>query len=199
MRSFAVSLILLFSSYSLLKAEPGNPGKLIAAAAKSQIGKTLHYDPAYVRLAYPGGDVPIERGVCSDVVIRAFRQIEIDLQVKVHEDMKRAFDRYPKVWGLSHPDKNIDHRRVLNLTTYFSRAGFSLPLSKDAAQYLPGDIVAWRLDNGLPHIGIVADQMNSKKTAYMVVHNIGAGTRLEDVLFEYKIIGHFRYRPPKER
>jgi len=164
--------------------------KLIQGALQ-QIGKTLIYDPAYVRLDYPGGDIPLVRGVCTDVVVRAFRHTGIDLQVKVHEDMRKAFKRYPQNWGLKRPDKNIDHRRVPNLRTYFKRQGKSLPVTQNASHYQPGDVVTWRLDNNLVHIGIVSNQKRNGR--FLIIHNIGAGTVLEDVLFEFDITGHYRF------
>ncbi len=161
--------------------------------AMAQIGVTLHYDPAYRRIAYPGGDVPLERGVCADVLIRAYRHLGIDLQLLVHEDMEAHFALYPKHWGLTHPDANIDHRRVLNLATFFRRHGTVLPVSSAPGDYRAGDIVTWLLPGGLPHIGIVADQRQDERP--LVIHTIGAGTRLEDVLFAFAITGHYRYLP----
>jgi uncharacterized protein YijF (DUF1287 family) len=161
------------------------------ASARSQIGVTTGYDGTYRKLAYPGGDVPRETGVCCDVVIRALREQKMDLQQLVHEDMRRSFNAYPKNWGLKQPDSNIDHRRVPNLTCFFRRMGWALDSSTVPADYLPGDIVAWKLANGLPHIGIVSD----KKTPAghpLVIHNIGSGTQEEDVLFRFTITGHFR-------
>jgi uncharacterized protein len=163
---------------------------LIASAAMAQVGVTRHYDPSYVQLTYPGGDIPVERGVCADVVVRAFRRIGVDLQVAVHEDMKKAFRAYPQLWGLYRPDANIDHRRVPNLMTFFERTGKSIRLH---ASYEPGDVVAWKLPNGLYHIGIVSPIRNSSHTEYPVVHNIGYGTQNEDVLREFEIIGHYRW------
>lgn len=160
----------------------------IADAARAQVGVTRTYDPSYVRLAYPNGDVPLERGVCSDVVIRAFRANGVDLQVAVHEDMRRNFAKYPQMWGLRGPDRNIDHRRVPNLMKFFDRSGKSLPLD---GEYKPGDVVAWRLDNGLHHIGVVSDVRAGGE--YKVVHNIGLGAQNEDVLRAWKIIGHYRW------
>lgn len=158
---------------------------------------TLHevvYDPAYVKLDYPGGDVPADRGVCSDVVIRAYRVLNIDLQKDVHEDMAANFKLYPKKWGLKKTDTNIDHRRVANLMVFFTRKGKSLPVSDRAADYTPGDIVAWDLNgNGLLHIGIVTYDKSEDGKRNKIVHNIGAGHRNEDVLFSWKIIGHYRY------
>ena len=150
------------------------------------------YDGSYRRIPYPGGDVPGNTGVCTDVVIRAYRQIGIDLQVKVHEDMRRAFRSYPTTWGMRGPDTNIDHRRVPNLQTFFRRAGAELPRSKDASRYQPGDVVSWMLPGNLPHIGIVIDR-RSPTGVPLVVHNIGRGPEIEDILFRYRITGHYRY------
>ncbi len=163
------------------------------AAAKSQIGQTTLYDPAYTSLKYPGGDVPTERGVCTDVVIRAYRAIGIDLQVLVYEDMKASFSSYPRT-GLSKPDSNIDHRRVKNLSTFFTRQGSAVPITQDPADYLPGDVVMWNV-SGLAHTGLVSDDLVPGTTRHFVVHNIGDGTQTEDILFEFPITGHFRYFP----
>ena len=170
----------------------GETGRMLAAA-HAQIGVTVRYAPAYVRLDYPGGDVAVDRGVCSDVLIRAMRAVGVDLQVDVHRDMRAHFSDYPRHWGLTRPDANIDHRRVPNLERYFERSGKSLPLSRDPADFEPGDFVSWRLDGGQPHIGIVSDQRSADGLRPLIVHNIGAGTQLEDVLFEWKMSGHFRY------
>ena len=170
----------------------GETGRMLAAA-HAQIGVTVRYAPAYVRLDYPGGDVAADRGVCSDVLIRAMRAVGVDLQVDVHRDMRAHFSDYPRHWGLTRPDANIDHRRVPNLERYFERSGKSLPLSRDPADFEPGDFVSWRLDGGQPHIGIVSDQRSADGLRPLIVHNIGAGTQLEDVLFEWKMSGHFRY------
>lgn len=136
--------------------------------------------------------MPAYRGVCTDVVIRAYRKMGIDLQKEVHEDMKNNFDKYPKIWGLKSPDKNIDHRRVPNLMTFFDRKGMKLPISTKANNYKPGDIVCWRLKNGMTHIGIVANKKSNDGKRYQIIHNIGAGQVLEDCLFDFKIIGHYR-------
>jgi hypothetical protein len=156
------------------------------------------YDPAYVRLAYPGGDVAPDRGVCADVVVRVFRSaLGVDLQRLVHEDMTAAFAAYPRHWGLSRPDRNIDHRRVPNLETFLKRQGAALAVTDDPAGYRPGDIVAWNLrgrSGFLPHIGIVTDRIGAAGRP-QVVHNIGAGPRLEDVLFAWPITGHYRWLP----
>lgn len=167
------------------------PAAALVKAARAQVGVTTSYVADYVVLTYPGGDVPMDRGVCSDVVIRAFRKLEIDLQKEVHEDMKRAFSTYPKTWGLKTTDRNIDHRRVLNLAHFFQRKGKSLPITDKPEDYLPGDIVAWRLPNNLPHIGIVAEA--GADGIPRIIHNIGAGAREEDGLFTYRVIGHYRW------
>jgi uncharacterized protein len=168
----------------------------VVEGARRQVGKTLSYDPAYRRIAYPNGDVPIATGVCTDVVIRAYRHAGVDLQVLVHEDMKRNFGAYPKSWGLRRPDTNIDHRRVPNLATFFKRQGAALPVTKRAGDYKPGDIVTWKLASGVPHIGIVTGRARGSTR---VVHNIGSGAREEDVLFAYELTGHFRWSPQTRR
>jgi len=164
---------------------------LEAAIAQSKV--TTGYDPAWVKIKYPNGDVPPETGVCSDVVVRAFRKAGIDLQKEVHEDMQRAWAEYPKRWGARGTDTNIDHRRVLNLMTYFDREGKSLTVTSDRAKYLPGDVVAWELSEGIEHIGILTNLSSESNQNYLIVHNIGAGARIEDVLLSWKIIGHYRY------
>jgi|SRR5688572_16423709 len=166
----------------------------IVTAARAQVGVTLRYDPSYRKLKYPNGDLPMERGVCTDVVVRALRTARaMDLQKLVHEDLAANWDAYPhqRRWNLDKPDPNIDHRRVPNLMTWFRRAGHALEPSRDAANYLPGDIVAWDLGRGILHIGIVSDQKTADRTP-LVVHNIGAGAREEDILFRYTIIGQYR-------
>ena len=161
--------------------------------AVEQSKVTTGYDPSYVKLDYPNGDVSSDTGVCSDVVVRAFRKAGIDLQKEVHEDMKLAWDEYPRKWGAKGTDSNIDHRRVLNLTTYFDRQGKSLAVSNNRDDYLPGDIVAWELSDGVEHIGILTNLSSDSDNHYLIVHNIGAGARIEDVLLAWKIIGHYRY------
>ncbi len=194
MSSFVRAIIIFLAVLTQAPANAEEFGPQLSAAA---IGRTHHrvvYDPAYVRLSYPNGDVAADRGVCADVIIRALLTLNIDLQELVHEDMKLAFSAYPDHWGLTRPDANIDHRRVPNLEAFFTRAGMRLPASDDPADYLPGDIVAWNLkgDAGwLPHIGVVTDRV-SLSGRPMVVHNIGAGPKLEDVLFEWKMTGHYR-------
>ena len=168
-------------------------GPRVAQAAREQIGVTTLYDPAYVVLDYPGGDVPLERGVCCDVVVRAFRKVGLDLQKLVHQDMKGHFSKYPKLWGLPRPDRNIDHRRVPNLQKFFERQGRSLPLGQGKADFRSGDVVAWRLPNNLCHIGVVSDGIVAGSARPLIVHNIGAGAREEDVLHSWTIIGHYRW------
>jgi uncharacterized protein len=163
-------------------------------AARSQIGKTLIYDPSYVKLDYPNGDIDIGRGVCTDVVIRAYRALGLDLQKLVHEDMRDHWRLYPKLWRLKAPDRNIDHRRVPNLATYFKRFGQSFKITNDASNYLAGDVVTWRLASGVPHIGVVSNNIGAKGTP-KVIHNIGLGTQEDDVLFEFVLTGHYRWLP----
>jgi uncharacterized protein YijF (DUF1287 family) len=167
--------------------------QLLANAAEKQTLAPVTYDPSYERLAYPAGDVPADRGVCADVIVRAYRTLGIDLQVLVHEDMKTDFDSYPKNWGLNRPDANIDHRRVLNLRQFFKRQNASLDVSQSAVDYLPGDVVSWNLSDGRPHIGLVSNAKSQSSDCYLVVHNIGQGTVLEDVLFAWTITGRYRY------
>lgn len=166
----------------------------LSGAALEIVNPNIIYDPAYTRIPYPNGDVAAGKGVCTDVVIRAYRKLGIDLQKEVHEDMKANFSIYPKNWGLKRTDRNIDHRRVPNLMTFFSRKGTSLSLSTKAEDYRPGDIVCWRLSNGMTHIGIVVSEKAPSSNRYKVVHNIGAGQVVEDCLFNFKIIGHYRYK-----
>jgi len=161
--------------------------------AVEQSKVTTGYDPSYVKLSYLNGDVPAETGVCSDVVVRAFRKAGVDLQKEVHEDMKLAWAEYPKRWGARGTDTNIDHRRVLNLNTFFTRQKKSLPISANRNDYLPGDVVAWELSEGVEHIGIMTDHWSVPEEHCLVIHNIGAGARMEDVLFTWKIIGHYRF------
>lgn len=166
--------------------------KQVVDSAIEQIGQTFEYDPSYEKLGYPNGDVPVERGVCADVVVRGFRKAGVDLQKEVHEDMSRHFNAYPKKWGATKPDSSIDHRRVANLMTYFERQAKSVPITNAPSDYLPGDVVAWELDTHLLHIGIVTDARFKGMRNYLIVHNIGAGARIEDVLMSWKIIGHYR-------
>ena len=183
---------LLAMGVALAAQAPPSIADRLVEAAVAQTGARVTYDGSYRRIAYPGGDVPESIGVCTDVVIRAYRRAGIDLQVKVHEDMKGAFRAYPQSWGMSGPDPNIDHRRVPNLQTFFRRAGAQLPVVRDAAAYRAGDLVTWMLPRSLPHIGIVTAQRSSTGTPLMV-HNIGRGPEVEDMLFTYPITGHYRY------
>jgi uncharacterized protein YijF (DUF1287 family) len=176
-----------------LPADASPQLKQMIEGAAEQAGVTVNYDPAYVAIGYPNGDVPIETGVCSDIVVRAFRKAGVDLQKEVHEDIVRAWSVYPKAWGAARPDTNIDHRRVLNLMKYFERKGKSLPISDRRDDYKPGDIVSWNLTSGVPHIGIVVNRWSDESSGYLIAHNIGAGARIEDVLFNWKITGHYRY------
>lgn len=185
----------LFLVPALIQTAPDATSALrLVEAARAQVGVTLSYDSTYVRLAYPGGDVPLDRGVCTDVVVRAYRKLGADLQRLVHEDMKRAWSAYPNPWRMKTTDRNIDHRRVPNLATFFKRHGESIPALRDPKSFLPGDIVTWRLASGVPHIGIVSDRQSAAGVP-LALHNIGAGTQEEDVLFAYVLTGHYRYRP----
>jgi uncharacterized protein YijF (DUF1287 family) len=163
----------------------------LITSARAQIGVTVSYDAAYRVLEYPGGDVPKETGVCTDVVVRALREQSFDLQKEMHEDMKREFSAYPRRWGLKKPDRNIDHRRVPNMMTYFRRQGWSVPVTKKAEDYAAGDLVTWDLGGDLPHIGIISDRRTPEGVP-LVIHNIGRGTQEEDILFSYTITGHYR-------
>lgn len=160
-------------------------------AAHEQTRHRVVYDGAYTRIPYPMGDVPVDRGVCTDVVIRAYRAIGTDLQQRVHEDMQAHFGLYPKAWGLTHTDSNIDHRRVPNLRVFLSRFGKSLPVKRADGDYAPGDLVTYNLPGNLPHIAIVSDAIGAGQ--HQVIHNIGAGPQQEDSLFDYVITGHYRY------
>lgn len=168
-------------------------GLLLSEAALSLTHDVVQYDPAYFKIPYPNGDVPSNKGVCTDVVIRAYRKVGIDLQQAVHEDMKRYFSLYPKIWGLKKTDTNIDHRRVPNLMVFFSRHGQVKPLSQQPEDYLPGDIVTWVLDGSQTHIGLVVNRKSADGKRYLVVHNIGSGQVLADCLFDYKMTGHYTY------
>lgn len=181
---------------------PTHPVSAWAAAlihsARAQIGVTLVYNGAYQKLDFPNGDIPRGMGVCTDVVIRALRDAHgLDLQQLVNRDMKANFSAYPKIWGLTRTDRNIDHRRVPNLQTYFKRHGAALSVTDVATNYRPGDLVSWMLPGNLPHIGIVTSEMNADASRPLIVHNIGWGTRVDDILFTYDITGHYRIDPAK--
>jgi uncharacterized protein len=172
----------------------------LVAAAIERTSHTVRYDPAYVRIPYPNGDVPAGTGVCTDEIIRSYRAVGIDLQKEVDEDILRAPSAYPlKSFGVSHPDTNIDHRRVPNLMVFFARSGEKLAITANAHDYSPGDLVAWNLGANVTHIGIVVDRRSAGSGRYMIVHNIGRGPQMEDVLFDWKIIGHYRYFGPPAR
>lgn len=182
-----VCFSLIFSTFSYAIS-----ANQLVKDARSQIGQTLTYDPAYTRLSYPMGDVPIQKGVCTDVVIRALRKQNIDLQKVIHEDMKRNFKAYPQLWGLKNTDRNIDHRRVPNIAKYMTRQGYSVQKSPfKTALFKAGDIVTWDLGRGLVHIGIVSDRKSISQVP-LIIHNIGRGTQEEDILLQYKITGHYR-------
>lgn len=168
----------------------------LADSALSLTQQHVVYDPSYFRIKYPGGDIPEGKGVCTDVIIRAYRKMGIDLQKEVHEDMSANFNKYPSFWGLSRPDRNIDHRRVPNLMVFFKRNGELLRVTSAPSDYLPGDIVCWDLGGGIPHIGMVSRIRPEDGNRFLIVHNIGAGQVVEDVLFSYRITGHFRYGGP---
>jgi uncharacterized protein len=189
-----ICLLLISSSASLAEELPPDLRRVIQNAHE-QVDVTLYYDPSYAVIPFPGGDVPMVRGVCTDVIIRAYRSVGVDLQLLVNQDMRKAFSAYPRNWGLCHPDPNIDHRRVQNLAAFFARHGQTLPISTEAKNYRPGDIVTWRLPDGHPHIGLVSDRSADGRP--LLVHNIGAGAKVEDILFAFTITGHYRYLPDK--
>lgn len=166
----------------------------LSDAAIDIIDRNIKYVPDYVSIPYPNGDVPAKTGVCTDVVIRAYRKLGIDLQKEVHQDMKKRFSEYPKTWGLKSTDKNIDHRRVPNLQTFFKKHAKVLPITQKPEDYKPGDIVTWMLPGNLPHIGIVVNKKSSDKKRFLVVHNIGSGQVAEDMLFDFTITGHYSYQ-----
>ncbi|MDH7444554.1 DUF1287 domain-containing protein [Aquimarina sp. 2201CG14-23] len=184
-------LILLLSS--TIFAQEGFYSKL-SDAGLSLTKQNVTYDPAYFSIGYPNGDVPSNKGVCTDVVIRAYRKLNIDLQKEVHLDMKSNFGLYPKNWGLSKTDRNIDHRRVPNLMKFFSRFGTVKSITNKPQDYVPGDIVCWSLGGGLTHIGLVVNKKSKDQQRYLIVHNIGSGQVLADCLFDFKIIGHYSYK-----
>ncbi|MDM7933292.1 DUF1287 domain-containing protein [Tabrizicola sp.] len=187
MRSLAL-LVVLLAGPAISGVEPSR----LTEAARTQIGVTVTYDPAYAALAFPGGDLPRDRGVCTDVVIRALRDAwGIDLQLAVHRDMAGHFAAYPPLWGLTRPDRNIDHRRVPNLRTLLTRIGADLPLTDGPTPYLPGDIITWTLPGNLSHIGILSDR-RTEDGIPLVLHNIGVGAHEEDILFAYPMTGHYR-------
>ncbi len=194
MNKALISIFLIFFAGIVPIAANNDAGMRLVSAAREQIGKTVHYDPGYQSIQYPKGDLPIERGVCTDVIVRAFRAgLGLDLQKLVHEDMKRNFKKYPRKWGLEAPDKNIDHRRVENLQTYFQRRGWSMAVANKADDYKPGDLVTCIVPTNLPHIMIVSDK-ESISGRPLIIHNIGAGAQEEDRLFEFKHTAHYRIK-----
>ncbi len=187
MKKFTILLIILLQTISFGQKNLSESAILITK-------DKVTYDGAYFSIPYPNGDVPSDKGVCTDVVIRAYRKLGIDLQKEVHKDMKANFNSYPKFWGMKRTDTNIDHRRVPNLMTFFSRKGKTLKKSQNPNDYKPNEIVCWKLSNGLTHIGIVVNKKSADEKRYLIVHNIGGGQVLEDCLFDFKIIGHYRYK-----
>ncbi len=169
-------------------------GKLSDAAIELT-SQQVQYDPSYFSITYPNGDVPANKGVCTDVIIRAYRKLGTDLQKEVHEDMRKIFQLYPNLWGLKQTDKNIDHRRVPNLIKYFERHGVTLKKSKTPSDYEPGDVVTWDLGKGIGHIGIVINKKSADNNRHLIVHNIGNGQEVSDCLFSYPVTGHYRYKP----
>jgi uncharacterized protein YijF (DUF1287 family) len=193
------SCLLLASSALLSQTAtdtPVDPLRTLLEAAHERTTREVRYDGRYLQIGYPNGDVPDDIGVCTDLVIRSYRALGLDLQRLVHEDMRAHFDAYPPLWGLSRPDRSIDHRRVPNLETYFRRHGQVLPVSDVGTDYRPGDLVTWRLPGNLPHIGIVSDQLSEDGLRPLIYHNIGAGPKLEDMLFDYPVHARFRFGVP---
>lgn len=201
MKTFYFSLILLTfftcgqKSADAIEPKPVTFQDKLSAAAIAVIDPTIQYDPTYFSIPYPNGDVPKNKGVCTDVVIRAYRKLDIDLQKEVHEDMTKNFSLYPNIkkWGLHKTDTNIDHRRVPNLEVFFGRKGKSLPITQEASDYKTGEIVTWMIGNKFPHIGIITNKKSPDGERLMIVHNVGNGQVLEDCLFDWKIVGHFSY------
>lgn len=203
--AFLAAAFFLLTTFSIAQTQPANLTvrqqflRKLVAAAEERTHHIVRYDSAYVRIPYPGGDVPEDTGVCTDEVIRSYRGVGVDLQKEVHEDMQRDFSAYPQQrrWLLSHTDTNIDHRRVPNLMVFFSRKGETLAITADPADYLPGDLVTWDLGGGIPHIGIVVNEKSAEGGRHLIVHNIGQGPKREDVLFAWRITGHYRYYGPE--
>lgn len=190
-RRFLVAVLLVASA-----SAHANSSSFAADLVKAARQRTTHheiYDGSYRTIAYPLGDVPSDRGVCTDLVIRAYRRLKVDLQVRIHEDMARHFAAYPTTWRLNQPDRNIDHRRVPNMQAFFGRAGAALPVSQVRKDYVAGDLVSWMLPGNLPHIGVVSDRLVKGTDRPQVIHNIGRGPVEDDILFAYRITGHFRY------
>lgn len=192
MTRFLIHILLLISALNHASGQT-NFYLQLADSAYTLTRQKVQYDPSYFKFDYPNGDVPADKGVCTDVIIRAYRKLGIDLQKEVHIDMKTNFEKYPKYWGLTHTDKNIDHRRVPNLMTFFSRQGKVIKITHEPKDYTPGDIVCWNLSGGMTHIGIVSGKKRADGDGFLIIHNIGAGQVIEDSLFRYKIIGHYRF------
>ncbi|ALJ04660.1 hypothetical protein APS56_05715 [Pseudalgibacter alginicilyticus] len=185
--------VILFFGLNLCISQTTKQQLSLSDAALKLTEQTVTYDPSYFAIPYPNGDIPKDKGVCTDVVIRAYRQVGIDLQKEVYEDMKAHFNVYPKIWGLKRTDRNIDHRRVPNLMVYFKRKGAEKPITSNSKDYKPGDVVCWNLEGAITHIGIVVDKKSDDGKRNLIVHNIGNGQVLEDCLFDFKIIGHYRF------
>jgi uncharacterized protein len=202
--AFLLPVLPCIATYAQMDASPAARRnaftKRLVDAAVERTRHFVRYDPAYVRIAYPGGDVPSDTGVCTDEIIRIYRAVGVDLQKEVHEDMAANFWSYPNHirWGLFHTDTNIDHRRVPNLMAFFSHKGENLTASTNPADYMPGDLVTWDLGGNVPHIGMVVDRKSAQRGRFMIVHNIGQGPKMEDVLFNWKITGHYRYFGPAQ-
>lgn len=194
MKKYILTLLLSAITLASYSQSPDFFKKLSNAAIELTKDKVI-YDPSYVKIPYPNGDVAPDRGVCTDVIIRAYRKLGIDIQKELHVDIKANFSKYPnqKRWGLKTPDRNIDHRRVPNLQVFFSRKGTVKTISNKASDYKAGDIVTWNLPNGMTHIGIVIDRKSKDGKRPLIVHNIGGGQVIEDCLFSFKITGHYQY------
>jgi uncharacterized protein YijF (DUF1287 family) len=190
---YFLTLLLVWASPLFSQQSPDTFTDQLVKAAIERTSVEVAYDGSYRQLVYPGGDVPDNTGVCTDVVIRAYRAVGVDLQQAVHEDMSAEFSAYPTIWGLNRPDSNIDHRRVPNLQVFFTRHGTKLPVSTNPDDYHAGDMVTWMLPGNLPHIGIVVNREAADGERPLIVHNIGAGPSLEDVLFDFPITGHYQY------
>jgi uncharacterized protein YijF (DUF1287 family) len=191
---FLISFLTTKSNAQLQTANKTFANKL-SDAAIAIIDPNIIYDPSYFAIKYPNGDVPKNKGVCTDVIIRSYRKLGVDLQKEVHEDMKSHFSKYPnlKKWGMTKTDSNIDHRRVPNLEIFFERKGTKLAVSKNANEYKTGEIVTWLINNKLPHIGIITNRKSTDGKRNLIVHNVGNGQVLEDCLFSYTIVGHYKY------
>jgi len=192
---FLTGFLLYHSTISGLSVFQEDPFyQRLVEAAIERTSKEIRYDPSYFSIDFPGGDIPSGKGVCTDLVIRAYRKTGIDLQLEVHQDISANFSSYPALWGHRSPDPNIDHRRVPNLMCYFERQKAGLPVSDEIDAYRPGDLVTWDLGSGITHIGIITDTRDVTSGRYLIAHNIGFGPVLEDILFVYKIIGHYRFK-----